>query len=330
MRLQPVVLAVLVGVGNPMARRRGCGRPGAALSPAVCLGLLLAGLATARAESLIAFTAPDTSASGICVVSSSGGQPWVLTPGGNGDRQPTWSGDGGRIGFVSDREGIGGIWVMNADGSAATRLAGGGPGTAFSHPAWDPNSDRIAFQSEPALARDRPKIWLVRSDGSDLHEEWAMSGGYLAVIQPAWDDAELRAIHPVEPFYFDQVDYRSAVVSYSFSDMVGIHQLPLAIRHLAPLGPVGDNGRFACDADGDIWVDANTNLTHSPEIVETDPCWSPDGTRIAFAREGWVWTMAVDGSDARRLVAGTDPAWSPALTTTALLPVTWGQVKAGH
>lgn len=54
---------------------------------------------------------------------------------------------------------------------------------------------------------------------------------------------------------------------------------------------------------------------------ETDPQWSPDGTRISYVRlaeadeEDWrksrIWTVRPDGRDARRLVLGNNARWSP-------------------
>ncbi|HCU21954.1 MAG TPA: hypothetical protein DF698_03505, partial [Candidatus Atribacteria bacterium] len=49
------------------------------------------------------------------------------------------------------------------------------------------------------------------------------------------------------------------------------------------------------------------------------PCWSPDGTKIAFTshRDGNndIFTMNVDGSNFRNLTRNpaddTDPTWSP-------------------
>lgn len=50
------------------------------------------------------------------------------------DGFPVWSPNGRQIAFVSDRDGNGytEIYVMNADGSNQTYLAGG------THPAWSP------------------------------------------------------------------------------------------------------------------------------------------------------------------------------------------------
>jgi len=75
----------------------------------------------------------------------------------------------------------------------------------------------------------------------------------------------------------------------------------------------------------DIWVmDAEggnlRNLTDSPNAIDQDSAWSPDGTRIAFVtrREGLhteIFVMDVDGGNPRNLTnhPGTDddPAGSP-------------------
>ena len=52
------------------------------------------------------------------------------------DANPSWSPDGGRIAFASEREGDLEVYVMNADGSSQTRLTDDPDGDIL--PSWSP------------------------------------------------------------------------------------------------------------------------------------------------------------------------------------------------
>ena len=86
-------------------------------------------------------------------------------------------------------------------------------------------------------------------------------------------------------------------------------------------GPIAYTDRFVNNYE--IYVmnpdgSGQTNLTNHP-AADTDPAWSPDGTRIAFTseRDGnpEVYVMNADGSDQTRLTSNPaddfDPTWSP-------------------
>jgi Tol biopolymer transport system component len=78
------------------------------------------------------------------------------------DRQPACSPRGDHIAFVSDREGVQQLFVMNADGSNPRRLTS--DTAAADNPAWSSDGLEIVWYSQGAGRRDR--LHLSLADGS--------------------------------------------------------------------------------------------------------------------------------------------------------------------
>ena len=94
-----------------------------------------------------------------------------------------------RIAFMSQRDGNDEIYVMNADGSAQTRLTRNT--TIDTQPAWSPDGRRIAFVASEAMFEGNADIYGANTDGSgqtrltdapafEGDPTWAPDGKHLA------------------------------------------------------------------------------------------------------------------------------------------------------
>ena len=68
-----------------------------------------------------------------------------------------WGQADGQIAFISDRDGHGDVWVMNADGSIPVNLT---QGRDCASPAWSPDGTQIAYIADG-------EVWLMGADGSN-------------------------------------------------------------------------------------------------------------------------------------------------------------------
>jgi Tol biopolymer transport system component len=79
----------------------------------------------------------------------------------NSDGSFSWSSDGARIAFVSNRDGNDEVYAVNADGSGVRNLTRH-PGRD-GHPVWSPDGQTIGFVSNRGGNRD---IYVMNADGS--------------------------------------------------------------------------------------------------------------------------------------------------------------------
>jgi Tol biopolymer transport system component/DNA-binding winged helix-turn-helix (wHTH) protein len=103
---------------------------------------------------------------------------WQLTTGGGLDSDPTWSRDGQRIAYASDRDGNFDIWVQSLGDDRASKLSSS-PAHDW-EPAWSPDGKEIAYRSE----RDGGGLFVVSSTGGEerrltnfgFRPEWSSKG----------------------------------------------------------------------------------------------------------------------------------------------------------
>jgi TolB protein len=212
---------------------------------------------------------------------------------------PSWSPDGSRIAFRSERNGQPEIWIMNADGSGRRRLTDG------LSPAWSPDGSLIAFSGKRGLS-------LIGPDGTGCRVLPHTEGGEY----PSWSPDGSR-------------------IAFN-SNLTGDHLMYIAQAdgsNVVDLSQVGEGWQVDWSPDGrsilftshrdhpdnytDIYVmtpdgSAVRRLTH--DVGQTS-AWSPDGEHIVFSAPSLL-IMDPDGGDVTPLptsgVAGETqlPDWT--------------------
>lgn len=255
--------------------------------------------------SLVAFSSNRGGAYSIYIVGVDGTGLRRLTNNTDDDGEPVWSPDGARIAFVRGLDPTNGgysfvstypsqVFVVNADGSEEINLTVSEGGT---DPAWSPDGTRLAFASH----RDGNfEIYSMTSDGKEVTR---LTETESDEAEPAWSpDGTLIAYAG---------GYIRVCLSCGFMH-TGRIELPV------------ENGPdiFLMSADGQV----QTRLTSKGNSSE--PAWSPDGQRIAFAsRRGeyaQLYFMELDGSHQTEVTSGvghkSSPSWANVSLGAAFVP----------
>jgi Tol biopolymer transport system component len=220
---------------------------------------------------------------------------------------PAWSPDGKHVAFVQEsatphRESGGDkaswswtfkadIVVVNADGSRKRTLTRT-PNRLESNPVWSPDGSEIVFVSEDE--RGNRDLFLIAADGSNPRR--LTRSANLDEHSPAWspDGTQITFVRTGAQEDLLAEGEQIGEIHVINADGTGQHKLT---------------------AGGD-------------EAEDSLPAWSPDGTRIAFAR-GYgrptlVIVMKADGTHPRPIRGAISPVWSPDSSRIAFIPIARG------
>ncbi len=220
----------------------------------------------------------------------------------------SWSPDGTKILFDSDRTGDSEIFVVNADGSNPVNLTND-PAKSDLSPSWSPDGTKILWERWPLpdmADMDRPEIFVMNADGSNQRN---LGDGY----RPTWSPDGIKIAFAAPAVFFRDI----FVMNLDGSGKLNISNdrardnsfpswspdgLKVAFHGVSDFN--GHSSVYVVNVDGSRLLNLSEGFTHAGGAS-----WSPDGTKIAFV-SGDIYCVNVDGTNLVNLTQQNPPGWN--------------------
>jgi len=227
---------------------------------------------------------------------------------------------GGKIAFVSNRDGNNEIYLMSADGSSQTNLTNSPENDV--EPSWHPNAPKVVFVRRGA---NGGFIYVMNDDGSEAEALHAYPFPYSRFLsEPAYSPSSSDIVYSyMENGTYNILStsssgspYRSNLITSTANDLhprLSPDARFLAF-HSSLESPSMPGEIFVADADG-----KNQYQLTSNEANDIDPSWNVDGSKIVFCSDrngnNDIYVMNANGSDQTRLTfdgaSDIQPCFSP-------------------
>ncbi len=275
--------------------------------------------------SKIAFSSDRSGNYDVWVLDVASGETRQITKNDANDFFPTWSPDGKEIAFVSSRTPSPGVYAVTLDGRE--RLVAEAAG-AVGAPSWTPDGAQVLFTAVPAgfNAVGQTHLMLGKQEVASGEDYFPFRAQWLSAdefLYPADGKIKRRSVKTgrVETVEFSAT-LRVTPASYTRKSRDFDSTAPQPVKGIVHPVLSPDGRQLAFAALGDIWtmpLGGKPQRLTDDEFVDTDPAWSPDGTKIAFSsdRAGGmdVWVRDLQTGRDRQISrlpnADMSPAWSP-------------------